>query len=225
MLRASGTLPRTRGKPVTMSPPSAASGDAARFGDSTSTSLIRRVRRRDEAAWHKLVDLYGPLVFYWCRRSGLGPADAADVFQEVFAAVSAAIEGFWHDRSAGTFRGWLWTITRNKLRDHFRGQAQIARAAGGSEARRRLEQVPDAWDDESADPRDRAEMSALCRRALNLIKGQFEERTWQAFWRCVVLEQTTAEVAADLGLSQNAVRQYKSRVLRRLREELGDVKE
>lgn len=191
---------------------------------STSSSLIRRAQRRDPEAWRRLVDLYGPLVFYWCRRGGLASPDAADVFQEVFASVSASLERFSPQRE-GTFRGWLWTITRNKLRDHYRHHANEAQAAGGTDAYHRLAELPDQWPGDSVDPRDRSEIQSLYRRALDLVRSEFEERTWQAFWRSVIEGQDTAQVAAGLGLTPNAVRQYKSRVLRRLRRELGDVSE
>ena len=103
---------------------------AARSDSSTSLSLLRRVREQDPDAWRALVDLYGPLVFYWGRRSGLSPADAADVLQDVFAAVHGAIARFERDCQTGTFRGWLWTIARNKIRDHFRKRADDPHAAG-----------------------------------------------------------------------------------------------
>jgi RNA polymerase sigma-70 factor, ECF subfamily len=199
-------------------------GQKRRDSDSsTSSTLLRRVREHDADAWRRLVDLYGPLVFYWGRRSGLPSADAADIVQDVFAAVHAAIARFQRDDRSGTFRGWLWTITRNKIRDHFRRGAGQAVGAGGTDAQQRLERVPEQWDDDSVDPRDRGELSGLFHRALDLIRGEFQDRTWQAFWRSAVEEQPTAQIAADLGVSANAVRQYKSRVLRRLRQELGDL--
>lgn len=195
----------------------------ARSESSTSLSLLRRVREQDPDAWRTLVDLYGPLVFYWGRRSGLSPADSADILQDVFAAVHVAIARFERDDRTGTFRGWLWTIARNKIRDHFRRTAGEAVASGGTDAGRRLGDVPDRWDEDSADPRDQSELTALFRRATDLIRSEFEPRTWQAFWRTVIDERPTDEVAGELGLAPNAVRQYKSRVLRRLRQELGDL--
>ena len=188
---------------------------------STSSGLIRKAKQRDPRAWETLVNLYGPLVFYWCRRSGLEPADAADVVQEVFAAVCRVLDRFQHGREGGTFRGWLRVIAQNKVRDHYRRQAGEPLAAGGTDAGARMAQVP-ASTPPSADASEQRALSGLCRRALDLIQSEFEERTWQAFWRAVVEGHDTAEIAADLGLSANAVRQYKSRVLRRLREELGD---
>jgi RNA polymerase sigma-70 factor (ECF subfamily) len=55
-----------------------------------------------------------------------------------------------------------------------------------------------------------------------LIRNEFEERSWQAFWRMAVGGRTANDVAAELSMSPGAVRVAKSRVLRRLREELGD---
>lgn len=193
---------------------------------STDTTLIRRAQSRDADAWSQLVDLYGPLVFYWCRRKGqFSSADASDVFQDVFASVSTGLERFNLGQKGRTFRGWLWTITRNKIRDRYRRQAGEPLAAGGTAALEKLEQLPDEWNDDSADPRDRSEMQSLYRRAVDHVREQFEERTWQAFWRTAIEGQATAHVADDLGLTQNSVRKYKSRVLRRLRQELGDFPE
>jgi RNA polymerase sigma-70 factor (ECF subfamily) len=187
---------------------------------STSSGLIRRAKQRDPEAWDRLVDLYGPLVFYWSRRGGLAPPDAADVVQDVFTAVCGALDGFEHGREGNTFRGWLRVIAQNKIRDHYRRQAGQVTAAGGTDAAARLAEVPAS--PLSADASEQRALSGLYRRALDLIRCEFEQRTWEAFWRAVVEGHDTADIAADLGISANAVRQYKSRVLRRLREELGD---
>jgi RNA polymerase sigma-70 factor (ECF subfamily) len=160
------------------------------------------------------------MVYGWCLRSGLQPADAADVGQEVFAAVARAIDGYRHDREGDTFRGWLFTITRNKIRD--RPQRPGAVGAGGTEAQRRLVEIPAEQSDDfipMTDSDRASEKKALCRRAIELIRVEFEPRTWDAFWRAFVDMQASAEIAADLGISVNAVYLAKSRILRRLREE------
>jgi RNA polymerase sigma-70 factor (ECF subfamily) len=179
--------------------------------------LIVRLKSKDEQAWQRLVHLYGPLVYYWCRQNGLESQDSVDVFQDVFAAVSRGIDGF----RGGRFRSWLWTITRNKLTDHFR-RREAAIAAGGTEAQIRLREIPEQFPDDSTDPDAMSETVALVHRCLNLVQAEFEDRTWQAFWRATVEGHSTADIAADLGISVNGVRQAKSRVLRRVREELGD---
>src|SRR4051812_43084854 len=72
-------------------------------GGATSLSLLERVRGNQAGAWERLVDLYAPLVYHWCRRAGLSADDAADVFQEVFRAVTAHIAEFRRDRAGDTF--------------------------------------------------------------------------------------------------------------------------
>jgi RNA polymerase sigma-70 factor (ECF subfamily) len=187
---------------------------------STATSLLDGVRRREAEAWRRLARLYGPLVYGWCRRVGLQATDADDVLQEVFLTVAARVAEFRHDAPDATFRGWLWAITRNKIGDHLRRQARQAQGAGGSEALQRLLQLAEA--DPPSAP---ADLDGLCTRALDLIRPEFAERTWQAFWRVVVGRQAPADVAAELGLSRNAVYIARSRVLHRLREVLGEERD
>src|SRR6516164_1248117 len=121
--------------------PSSPTGSSSAFH--TSPSLLLRVQADDQAAWSRLVDLYAPLVYHWCRRSDLGPEDTADVFQETFRAVAQHIHGFHRDRAGDTFRGWLRTITQNKIRDHFRRLQNEPKAAGGTEANLRIHAEPD----------------------------------------------------------------------------------
>jgi RNA polymerase sigma-70 factor (ECF subfamily) len=188
---------------------------------STSSSLLERAVRQTPGAWERLVALYGPLSYSWARRAGLPPEDSADVVQEVFRAVATHLAGFRHERKSDTFRGWLWTITRNKVRDLRRRQAGRPNAEGGTDAHQRLLEVPAGPDSGSADSAF-SSTAPLLARALERIRSEFEERTWQAF-RAVVMEgRSPADVAASLGLSVNAVYIARSRVLRRLRDELDD---
>jgi RNA polymerase sigma-70 factor (ECF subfamily) len=199
--------------------------DGATPSSGTSRSLLARVRADEPEAWDRLVHLYAPLVLHWCRGQGLHGADAADVFQDVFRAVVAHVGRFRKERDGDTFRGWLRRITQNKVRDHYRRLGREARGAGGSSARDQLAQLP-----APAPVEDELELSGgaeqgLFARALELIRGEFEERTWAAFWRTAVDGRAAADVGAELTMSPGAVRVAKSRVLHRLREELGDLSE
>jgi RNA polymerase sigma-70 factor (ECF subfamily) len=188
----------------------------------TSRSLLERVRADDPGAWDRLVTLYAPLVFHWCRRWDLSEDDSADVFQEVFGAVARHIGTFRKEKAQDTFRGWLRAITRNKVHDHFRRLVRQPRGEGGSEAQARLAQLPAPAEPDEGPAEAPAERELL-RRALELIRAEFEERTWQAFWRTAVEGSAPRDVAAELSMSPGAVRVAKSRVLARLREELGDM--
>ena len=197
--------------------------------DATSLSLLYRLKANDAAAWDRLVILYAPLVYYWSRKLNLPDQDAADVFQDVFQSVAAKIADFRKEQPGDTFRGWLRIITHNKVQDHFRRQVREPQAAGGTEANLRMSQLPfaevsgETGDHEAGD--DEQAYQQLVQRALELIRGEFTPRTWQAFWRCVVDKDDTATIAADLGISESSVRSYKSKVLARLRAEFGDLLE
>ncbi len=186
----------------------------------TRLSLLERARHRDSLAWRDLVDLYGPLVASWCHRCLSDSHAVADCVQDVFTSVSVSLDAFEPQLKAGSFRAWLWTITRNKIRDHYR-RIDHPEARGGDSALRELAQLPEKWSDDTSDV-TRHEVRALYHRALDLIRSDFQSQTWKAFWMSVVEEQPTDQIAEQLGLSSNGVRQAKSRVLRRLRAELGE---
>jgi RNA polymerase sigma-70 factor (ECF subfamily) len=202
--------------------------DRVGSGTSTSRSLLAEARLADPAAWERLARLYAPLVASWCHRWGVPGQDVGDLLQEVFSAVARHLDGFRKDRPADTFRGWLLTIARNKTSDYFRRRAKEPSAIGGTDAAMRIREILDpraaieAVDlaDASDDP---AIANEILRRALETIRGEFHERTWQAFWGVAVEGRQAADVAADLNMQPGAVRVSKSRVLLRLRRELGDA--
>jgi RNA polymerase sigma-70 factor (ECF subfamily) len=185
--------------------------------------LLQRLQSREAAAWHRLAQLYGPIVYGWCRRAGLMPEDAGDVVQEVFQAVARSIGDFRRRRPGDSFAAWLRTITHNKVRDHWRRCARKVPAAGGTTAHERLLQVPAEASAESEGAEAADEGKRLYRRALDLIQAEFEEHTWQAFWQLTVVGRPSAEVAAEQGMSLGAVYIAKSRVLKRLRQEFADL--
>jgi RNA polymerase sigma-70 factor (ECF subfamily) len=191
--------------------------------ETTSSSLLQRVKQHEAEAWDRLVHVYSPLIYDWCRQQGLQPVDAADVSQEVFRAVMRTIERFRRERPSDSFRGWLWTVTRNKIRDSLRAKASGEQATGGTTMMRRMQDLPDAEPVPSSGPSDSEITNDPFRRAVESLRAEFEDRTWQAFWRVAVDQQPTADVAEELGISVNAVRKAKSRVLRRMREEFGDL--
>jgi RNA polymerase sigma-70 factor (ECF subfamily) len=190
------------------------------FVDSTSSGLIDGAKRQDPLAWHRLVQLYGSLVYSWCRKFGVSQTDAADVFQEVFRSVHTHIADFRRDEPGHAFRGWLWTITRNKIRDHFRRLAGRPHAAGGTDAMLQLLNFAEESSSMLGEESRSQQQSSSFLVGMEMVQAEFEDRTWQAFWRTTVDGVPTSVVAAELEMSINAVRLAKSRVLRRLREQL-----
>lgn len=184
---------------------------------SISQSLLDQVRRKDELGWRRLSHLFAPSVYRWCRQQGLQASDAADVVQEVFLAVSKNIDRFRRDRPTDSFRGWLWTIFRSKLMDHFRRQK--AQAPQGVPAH--WEQIPEVEPSTGLGVDEDA--ARIVRRALKVIQRDFGEKTWQAFWRSAVLGERTSDVAKAMEISAPAVCMCRARVLARLRETLAGL--
>jgi RNA polymerase sigma factor (sigma-70 family) len=181
----------------------------------TSLSLLERVKLDDPDAWTRLAKLYGPLVYEWSRRCGLSAEDAADVMQEVFAVLTQRLADFRRERPDDSFRGWLWTITRNKVRDCAR------RAATRVIAHERLQDLAGEASEPFTDSEERSTIeSGITARAIELIRPEFAATTWQAFWQATVDGRTAADIAAELGITKHAVHQAKYRVLQRLRAEI-----
>ncbi|MCO6453802.1 MAG: sigma-70 family RNA polymerase sigma factor [Pirellulaceae bacterium] len=185
----------------------------------TSSTLLSKVKLRQNDAWGRMVREYGPLIYNHARQLGLTPDEAGDLTQEVLAAVLTSIGRFERKRDQDSFRGWLKGVTRNKVRDFFRRQSKrVARAVGGSHALRQLALVG-APDPSTLDSRP-SDATLRVRRALTLIEDDFQPRSWQAFWRTAIENQDATCVAAQLGMRPAAVRKAKSRVMDRLRQEL-----
>jgi RNA polymerase sigma-70 factor (ECF subfamily) len=190
-------------------------------GQVTSLSLLRRAQANDPPAWDRLTTLYRPLVVFWCRQAHCPDADVEDLTQEVFAAVAAGLGGFRRDRPGDSFRGWLRGVTRNQVLVYFRRNRGRPQPEGGSDALGRLHDLADPLPESAAD--EEREVGRWYRRAVEQVRGEFEERTWHMFWRAVIDGRPTAAVAEELRVTPAAVRQAKSRVLRRLKEEMGEL--
>jgi len=188
---------------------------------SISSTMLAGVKLRQPEAWNRLVDVWGPIIYGWCRQRGIQASDAADIVQEVLLQVFLKVPEFeW-----GTFRGWVWTVTSHKIADHFRDGKRQPKAVGGSSANRFVQDQPNPNNGNLGDDSDGLSAtdsdSLVVRQVLKVIRGDFEEHTFQACWRMTVDGLSAAEVADELGMTIPAVRQAKCRILKRLREELG----
>jgi RNA polymerase sigma-70 factor, ECF subfamily len=187
----------------------------------TSASLLQRARDHNPEAWQRLVALYDSLVRYWCRRAGVAAQDIDDVVQEVFVGAFASLDTLRHGSPGNSFRGWLHGVTRHRVLEHFRRIRRHIPAVGGSDAHNLILNQPDLQ--AAPDEEERRLEGDLYRRALEFIRGEFEPRTWELFWRSVIDGVSTGAIAAERGVSAANVRQARSRILRRIREELAGL--
>jgi RNA polymerase sigma-70 factor (ECF subfamily) len=195
-----------------------------RYPGTITSSLLGAVKEAQEDAWERVTTLYAPLVYFWCRRTGLQASDAEDIVQEVLCTVAARVAEFERNRTEGSFRRWLRTITRNKIGDFIRND------------RRRRQFVLDmsAFEEPSAsshadagttEKHAKEETRLLINQVMLFLQARFGEPTWLAFLRQVKDDVPARMVAEELGLSIESVYQAKSRVLRKLRDELRELGE
>jgi RNA polymerase sigma-70 factor (ECF subfamily) len=182
----------------------------------TPPSLLERLRRPgDRQAWDRFVELYAPLIYFWACRTGLQAEDAADLAQDVFAALLEKMPGFVYDPGK-SFRAWLRTLVLNRWRDRRRRDTAAVRRVEAAP----LDEVPAPevegfWEEEHR--------RHLAAHALRLMQAEFQPSTWQACWEVVARGRAPAAVAAEMGLSLAAVYTARSRVLRRLRQEMAGL--
>lgn len=187
--------------------------------DSTSVSLLRRLRQpNEEAAWQRFVDLYAPLIFHWGRIQGLNATDASDLVQEVMAILISKLPEFEYDPTK-RFRGWLRTVTLNAARNFHRRES--ARPETGVDETIQAVTVANAIDLFAESEYG----SFLVKRALDLMKAEFPDHSWRACWSLVVEGRNGREIATELGVSESTVYVSKCRIVKRLREELDGLLE
>src|SRR5262249_14178653 len=150
----------------------------------TRASLLVRLRDpRDGQAWAQFVEVYAPLVYGFARKQGLQDADAADLTQDVLRAVAGAAGRLEYDPKRGSFRGWLFTVVRNKLRNFLAARKHQCLGTGDTTAHALLEQQPapeeSAWEEEYE--------RRVFLWAAEKVRGDVQEATWQAFWQTTVL--------------------------------------
>jgi RNA polymerase sigma-70 factor (ECF subfamily) len=189
----------------------------------TSLTLLQRLRANEPDAWRTMVHLYTPLVYRWCAQFGVRGADADDVLQEVFRTAATRLENFRRERPGDSFRAWLRGITRYMSLLHFRRSGRQPQAIGGTDALVLMQETLDHTPETDAHTDGPAELEGLRRRALEQVRGEFEERTWEMFWRTVIDGRSPVDLAAEMGVTPAAVRKAKSRVLHRFKETFGDL--
>jgi RNA polymerase sigma factor (sigma-70 family) len=192
------------------------------MADSVSTrpSLLARIKNTgDRQAWAEFVDIYAPLIYGFAHKHGLQDADAADLTQEVLGSVARSAARLDYDPARGTFRGWLFRVVRNELSDFGAARRRHRPGTGDTDMRRWLEEQPAPSADEVA-AWERDYERRLFALACDQVRRDFQESTWQAFWRTAIHGQSGKEVAGALGLSTAAVYLAKRRVTERLREQI-----
>ena len=195
----------------------------------TRSSLLSRLRNAsDGVSWQQFFDHYGRLIFSVCRRSGLDAQEAEEVTQETIVSVSQKMPEFQYDRSKGSFKGWLWRVTRNHvagfLRKKYRENAVRAElpatAPGEAPALERIadpDAAPDAlWDEEWRDH--------LLKRALLRVRGMVSARSYQIFHLSAVKGWSVDQIRENLRTGRTQIYLARHRVGRLVKKELESLR-
>jgi len=187
----------------------------------TRLSLLLRMRdAKDYEAWHTFVELYAPLVFRFARKRGLQDADAADLTQEVLRSVAEAMKDGKYESARGSFRGWLHTVTRNAVYKFLRDGQRQPSGTGDTQHQARLEQIPAPSEQEEWDYEYQKRLFAW---ACDEVRGEFREKTWQAFWETAVDGKSVKQVSTELGISAGSIYVAKSRILTRIKARIEQI--
>ena len=192
----------------------------------TSTAFLIQLQGRDGKAWQDFMELYVPLIQRWCRAKGyLSRLERQDILLEVLRKVADSMDQFDRNRQERSFRGWLRRITENQIVDYIREKAKNQEMATlYSDPNDLHESVPTPQlfeiDDTNTDPEQEAgEQLILLKQVLNRIQPEFRAKSWDVFHLLFVAEKDSAEVAETMHMTSEAVRQIRSRILKRIREE------
>jgi RNA polymerase sigma-70 factor (ECF subfamily) len=193
------------------------------FSPSTRVSLLLRLRDpRDHESWMEFLSLYEPVVYRLLRRHGLQDADAREVMQELFLAVSRSIERWDPAEERGSFRGWLRRVARNLVINWLKQRGRRVVATGDSNLQAMLNRLPADAEADTAEF-DQEVRRALFQRAAEKVRGEVRPATWQAFWETGVVGTSPAETAKKLGMGVGAVRVAKCRVIARLQAAVAEM--
>jgi len=195
-------------------------GDSSVSG--TRISVLSRLRKdpADPSAWDEFVGRYGPKIRSWCSRWGLQDADADDVTQTVLVRLATKLRGFVYD-PAGSFRGWLKTLTRHAWSDFAADRQRTVAAAGGSGMFEVLHTV-EARDDLERRMEEAFDLELL-ELAANRVRERVEPHTWEAFQLTALDGLSGAEAAARLDMPVASVFKAKSNVQKMLQEEIAQL--
>ncbi len=192
--------------------------------DETRSSLLHRLRNgADQEGWDEFFALYEPLLMAYVRSKGLQEHDAHDVVQDVFTKLHKKMPDFELDRSRGRFRTWLWQVTCHAIADWGRSRKRQAREEDAW--RQRWGDQPPAADAQPDEEWSDSYRKRVLEFVLARVRDASQPRTWACFEQHVLRSRGSEAVAAELGMTANAVKVNASRVLGRVRQQCAEYME
>jgi RNA polymerase sigma-70 factor (ECF subfamily) len=188
-----------------------------------SVLLLLLSNPADPHFWASFVDRYGPKIYGWCRQRGLQEADAQDVTQEVLTRLVQKLRSFTYDPHKGSFRAWLKTVTHNAWCDYLKSRRRAGGDNAEPEIQKRLELL-EAREDLMKTLEETFDLEVL-EEARARVQLQVTPRDWAIFQELALEGRPGPVIARQLKMSVSAVLMVKSRVQKKLRQEIRRLEE
>ena len=194
--------------------------------DATRSSLLRRLKDwEDQSGWQEFFDTYWKLIYAVAIKAGLSDAEAHDVVQETVVSVAKQMREGGYDRSKGSFKNWLCTITRRRVVDHLRRRRpeevrKSTRPSDASTSTATIHQVPDPANVEFEAVWTKEWQKNLVDVAVERVKEQITPKQFQIFDLYVLKNLALRRVTQLLHVSATLVYVTKHRVNGLIRREV-----
>lgn len=190
----------------------------------TRATLLARMKEwSDQSSWQEFFDIYWKLIYKMARQAGLNDAEAHDVVQETMLAVAKHMPAFKYNPAVGSFKAWLFNLTRWRIVDQLRKRGPMARhpvSAGDTAQTALIEAVVDEHSPGPDAGWEAAWEKTVFDAALERVKRRLDPQKYQIFDFYVQREWTPEKVAETFRVSVNQVYLVKNRVTEMLRDEV-----
>ncbi len=182
-------------------------------GNAVACALLSRAKAKSQRAWDTLVDLFGEMIYRWCREFGLNPSEARDVGREVFAAIADSDDPCRRTRDHGSLCRWIRAVTDATIEEYCCSTDSSRKTESAMDLAVSEAKFDDALDlDLAEDDRE------LFIRILDYARDQISSEHWQVFWQVTVEGHKPADVASRFQLARHQIYVIKSQVLWLLRD-------
>lgn len=200
-----------------------APGELEKYADSTRRSLIMKLADwQDQRSWDEFYRTYWRLIYSVAMQAGLREQEAWDVVQETVLTIAKQARKNMYDPQRGSFKTWLWNVTRWRISDQFRQRrketAPGVDAEGGEPVS--LDFVSDSADSSFESIWEKEWQENLMKAALERVKMKVSPKQFQIFDYNVIRGMRAGEVHRKLGVSIAQVYLAKHRVGSLLNKEI-----
>jgi RNA polymerase sigma-70 factor (ECF subfamily) len=184
----------------------------------TSASLLSGLRKHDqqslyESCWERFVDQYTPIIYRWCRNTGLNHQDTEEITQQLMCRLVRALRNYKYDQQQ-KFRSWLFVCTRNVIFQFWKDEAKRKTESRFDltevcQSQSLIEFLNESYDREF-------EMEARKR-----VQQKVGDRDWKLFLALTESSRVASQLAAEWNLTVDNVYKIKSRIVAALQLEVN----